>query len=68
MGYGVYRGEIFGDWGRFGYASGNQIHHFENAYVDKDHPAYINLTTEEKALVNECARFGCHCILCWCWW
>ena len=36
-----YHGSLFGDWGRIGYASGNQIHHFEKAMVDKEHPAYM---------------------------
>ncbi len=53
-----YRGELFGDWGRIGYASGNQIHHYENAYVDKEHPAYINLTAEEKAVINDVRDLG----------
>ena len=53
-----YRGELFGDWGKIGYASGNQIHHFEKAMVDKEHPAYINLTNEEKEDVGDPRDLG----------
>ena len=53
-----YHGELFGDWGKIGYASGNQIHHFEKAMVDKEHPAYINLTDEEKEEVGDPRDLG----------
>ena len=53
-----YRGEFFGDWGRVGFASGNQIHHFENAHVDQEHPAFTSLPAAEQDKANTVRDLG----------